>query len=375
MISDFFDQRARSQLPDRTYASDPSLFRDVDMLDNCSSWTDPVIFSDQSALSPTTKGAISSSVVRSLLVVTGFLCFPSIVEDLSPLIFLNDGTLTDEVRLGLTGSFLPGVSLLFGALFSYTISLLVNRQIKIEEVVNAEVSALSVLVLHLEDQFRYSREELEASMEAAWRHTDTLIFQSRYQEILLLVQDDPLEDLMRLIIAVDDDVLASEGHRHKAGVHRDALGYLRGVSSELIKLRTTRLSSEGRVLPPVHFGILVILASMLLFGFTLASAQPPTPEGPVTAAFESRVLFTLLLFSFSLLLEFALDLTNPFVGRYKIRRTTTTAVMVKIRSEIVAVMGSQHMKDFDKAFGKQKRRTLRDFQRATGITLPSDNQI
>jgi len=28
--------------------------------------------------------------------------------------------------LGLTGSFLPGVSLLFGALFSYTISLLVR---------------------------------------------------------------------------------------------------------------------------------------------------------------------------------------------------------------------------------------------------------
>ena len=37
-------------------------------------------------------------------------------------------------------------------------------------------------------------------MEAAWRHTDTLIFQSRYQEILLLVQDDPLEDMMRVIM-------------------------------------------------------------------------------------------------------------------------------------------------------------------------------
>lgn len=42
------------------------------------------------------------------------------------------------------------------------------------------------------------RDELEASMEAAWRHTDTLIFQSRYQEILQLVQDDPLEDLMKV---------------------------------------------------------------------------------------------------------------------------------------------------------------------------------
>lgn len=47
---------AVAQLADRTYASDPSLFRDVDMLDKCSGWTDPVIFSDQSALSPTTRG-------------------------------------------------------------------------------------------------------------------------------------------------------------------------------------------------------------------------------------------------------------------------------------------------------------------------------
>lgn len=43
----------------------------------------------------------------------------------------NDGkqdvVLSDEVRVGLTSSFLPGVSLLFGALFSYTISLLVRK--------------------------------------------------------------------------------------------------------------------------------------------------------------------------------------------------------------------------------------------------------
>lgn len=47
--------------------------------------------------------------------------------------------------------------------------------------------------------------------------------------------------------------------------------------------------------------------SMLLFGFALASVQPPGPDGAaVSAALESRVLFSLLLFSFSLLMEFAL---------------------------------------------------------------------
>ncbi|CAM9635112.1 unnamed protein product [Ectocarpus fasciculatus] len=210
MIQDFFDTKARSQLVSRTYASDPLLFRDIDTLDKCSSWTDPVIFSDQMALSPTTRGAIFSTAIRSLLVVAAFLCFPTLVEDISPLIFLKDGALSDEVRLGLTGSFLPGVSLLFGALFSYTISLLVNRQIKIEEIVNAEVSALLAIVLHMEDYFRYSPTALEAAMEAGWRHTDTLIFQSRYQEILLLVQDDPLEDIMRVRVRVRDGRLVDD---------------------------------------------------------------------------------------------------------------------------------------------------------------------
>lgn len=49
-------------------------------------------------------------------------------------------------------------------------------------------------------------------MEAAWRHTDTLIFQSRYQEILLLVQDDPLEDLMRVSVRYTGDTGTREVH-------------------------------------------------------------------------------------------------------------------------------------------------------------------
>lgn len=58
-------------------------------------------------------------------------------------------------------------------------------------------------------------------MEAAWRHTDTLIFQSRYQEILLLVQDDPLEDLMR--------VSWTGGVKNKSGTRRVGLSSQRAA--------------------------------------------------------------------------------------------------------------------------------------------------
>ena len=39
------------------------------------------------------------------------------------------------------------------------------------------------------------------------------------------------------------------------------------------------------------------------------------------------------------------------------------------------VMGAKHMTKFDKAFGLQKRRALRDFQRNTGMELPLDKQL
>ena len=38
-------------------------------------------------------------------------------------------------------------------------------------------------------------------------------------------------------------------------------------------------------------------------------------------------------------------------------------------------MGAEHMTKFDKAFGLQKRRALRDFQRNTGMELPLDKQL
>lgn len=75
--------------------------------------------------------------LRSAGVVAAYHAFPHIVDAIAPLIFADGAAgVSERVRIGLTASFLPGVSLLFGTLFSYTISLLVGRQQRIEELVN-----------------------------------------------------------------------------------------------------------------------------------------------------------------------------------------------------------------------------------------------
>ena len=85
---------------------------------------------------------------RVVLCAAAYNVFPLICNFLAPIMHVNDVAMTDRVRAGLTGSFLPGISLLFGTLFSYTISLLVNRQNRIEELVN-QVCAAAVFTANL----------------------------------------------------------------------------------------------------------------------------------------------------------------------------------------------------------------------------------
>ncbi|CAN0136420.1 unnamed protein product, partial [Phaeothamnion confervicola] len=270
------------------------------------------------------------------------------------------------------GSFLPGISLLFGALLSFTISLLINRQTKIEDLVNEEVAHLSTAALHVSDLWRNDPERRQRALEAVWRHTDELIFRSRYQEILALVQDDPITDLMQMVIGVDEEMLAGPAHADKANINREVLNFLRNLMMELNRLRTLRLSSEGRVLPPIHFVILASLATLLVVGFTLASVQ----QAPIIAtATASRLLFTGLVFSYSQLLEFALDLTNPFVGRYKIRRTTTTAGLIRIRNGVLRELGPKHIANFDQQLRSRRREQLREFAATVGQPLPIDGHL
>ncbi|KAG5182549.1 hypothetical protein JKP88DRAFT_199228 [Tribonema minus] len=315
---------------------------------------------------------------RGALLAAAYAAFPHVCAALAPLIY-GDGSaaaLNERVRAGLTGSFLPGISLLFGTLFSYTISLLVNRQNRIEELVNQELAAMTTLLWHLIDFFDGDPEKREQALKAVWRHTDQLIFNSRYQEILALVQGDSIEELMRMIIRVDEKDTAQ--NTHKPNINRELLGYLRPLGAEINRLRAMRISAEGRVLPPVHFFILGSLAMLLLFGFTLTSMQAPLVDD--TAAVlqvpqESRILFALLVNAFSALLGFALDLTNPFNGRYKVRRTTATAYLIKIRNDIVQTLGVQTVTAFDAENRCAVQRELTRFREITGTHLPVDRHL
>lgn len=377
MVLEQLDPGSRSELKGRTYATDPNLFSRLDSLNNCAAWKDPLVFSDKTNAPFASLPVLLKEMLEfGLMFAAAYAFFPLLCHIISPVMNVSDVAVTDRVRAGLTGSFLPGISLLFGTLFSYTISLLVNRQTRIEELVNQELANLNMLLWHVIDFYQQDERKLTHALKEVWRHTDKLIYSSRYEEILSMVQEDPIENLIRYIIRTSDDDLSDEG-LGKPNINRDVIGYMRNLCTEINKLRSMRLSSEGRTLPPVHFAILGTLAIILLFGFTLTSLQSPGwGEGSeLVVPRESRVLFSLLVNAFFLLLEFATDLTNPYTGRYRIRRTTTTASLIKIRNDIVQTLGAQAVQRFSTELRLSEKNIMTRFSKLTGEEIPHDRHI
>jgi hypothetical protein len=374
MLFDQIDQGRRAELKGRTYTTYcKSFFRKIDNLNSVAAWTDPLLLADKDQ--PT--NIFFDGLMRGLLFWGSYSAFPIICQALLPLVAPpGDVVLSNEVRASLTGSFLPGIALLFGTLSSHTLTLLVNRQNKLEELVNQELSNLSMLVWHCLQVYSGDDEKRLTMLEAIWLHTDVLIFQSRYQELLQLVQEDPVHVMSDVVMQTTEQELASHMHAGRHNIDRDALNVLKPLIADINRLRTMRISAEGRVLPPVHFVILASLGMVLLFGFTLTSMQTMVGESSVAIVpQESRILFTLLFNAFTLLIEFSLDMSHPFAGRYNVRRTTSTASLIKIRRDIVQAVGPDEGARLHKQARRGRAKMLRNFKQETGAHLPADSFV
>jgi hypothetical protein len=51
-----------------------------------------------------------------------------------------------------------------------------------------ELANTAVLLWHFVDLYEWDKAQQSKALKAIWRHTDQLIFNSRYQEILNMVQ-------------------------------------------------------------------------------------------------------------------------------------------------------------------------------------------
>ena len=190
----------------RSYAY-PSAFEDMDAPLSLSQInneeTGPIMLSARSTL----------RVSFLLLMVFAYVAWPSYVRGIG--FFVGGAKGFDKLKAITGWVFAPAVATLFGTLTSFTISLLTQRQARIQQLVAEEAATLGLLARHLLDLFsdadedmRYDRptEDPDASaptlrraLRPVWDHTACLVCQTRNEELVNLVANDPCQRVLSAI--------------------------------------------------------------------------------------------------------------------------------------------------------------------------------
>ena len=386
----------------RSYAY-PSAFDDMDAplsLSTLNEETGPIMLSARSTL----------RVSFLLLMVFAYVAWPGYVRGIG---FFVGGARGFERLKAITGwVFAPAVATLFGTLTSFTISLLTQRQARIQQLVAEEAATLGLLARHLLDLFsdadedmRYDRptEDPDASaptlrraLRPVWDHTACLVCQTRNEELVNLVANDPCQRVLSAIAEAQQpgncldpaaarardaaralELAQPAGPEGKAGDKTASSAIVR-TSSELMaagdagveqpraivrgegqivqgvatiqalvdKLssqRSLRLSEEALALPPAHFSVLAVLGSMLLLSFGLIAGSegaailaPKAGGGQLRGG--ARLLFSALVGCYALVAHACLDLNQPFAGRYQVRKSVPTAMLLQIRKAVFSAL-------------------------------------
>ena len=190
------------------------------------------------------------------------------------------------------------IGILYGTFVSLTVSILYERQRKIQEAVGTEAS---LLVYVTRAALALFRKDKQLSLDAAQCTADqirTLIGSSRGEELMLIMYSDPYSrmfDVLEEFEETADDVTL----RRKGGL----LGNARDTIRELMKARANRLSDEALALPPTHFLVLNLVTSLILISYIISTL--PTTDRLGAPSQESSLIFGLLTTTYVLFYNFA----------------------------------------------------------------------
>lgn len=181
---------------------------------------------------------------------------------------------------------------------SLTLSILYERQRKIQEAVALEASLLVYVTRAALSLFRKNK---QLSLDAAQCTADqirTLIGSSRGEELMLIMYSDPYSRFFDLLDEFEETA-TDDTLRRKGGL----VGNARDTVRELVKARSNRLSDEALALPPTHFLVLNLLTTLILISYIISTL--PTTDRLGAPSEESSLIFGILTTTYVLFYNFA----------------------------------------------------------------------
>jgi len=276
---------------------------------------------------------------RVLSFALPYYMFPYFIRFLENYVTMKPDQLT-----GITSTFGPGVSILYGTFISLTLSILYGRQKDIQNDVAMEASLLSLITRNLLNIFRCDR---SSSIEVGQSCADQiriLAKGSRGSELLAIIYSDPYARMLEII--EEREYALMDQNSGELGGEGLAIGSCRDILEQLFKIRADRLSDESLALPPTHYFIMTILTGFILLGYAL-NILPTVDVTTGTPSNESALIFSLLTTVYVIFYNFAQDLNNPFSGLYQIRRSSTAAHLLQAKWLLVNNPFTRNEIDFD----------------------------
>jgi len=231
----------------------------------------------------------------------------------------------------INGIVLPSLCILFATLVSTTITQLRDRQLAVRECLNTEASdlyRLSILLAAMDDGERgcpvdvdgnvgvgpYAGGALGAGARVDLRkYVVRLIKESRPRNV---VPDGGREEVS--FEASELDAISATFYSSLSSPSRPLASSALELLAKLSDNRSRRVSFLQTTFPPLHYGILTLLAASISSCFLLETDQEALA---FLNAVQLKLLFTMLVGTFSSLAVVCVDLSDPFGGSYSIGST------------------------------------------------------
>eukprot|EP00977_Amphora_coffeiformis_P009666 scaffold2227_cov168-Amphora_coffeaeformis.AAC.3 len=279
----------------------------------------------------------TSLPARLITFAAAYYSFPSLTQ-----VFNQFVTMTPDQLDDITSKFGSFFSILYGTFVSLTLSILYERQRKIQEAVALEASLLVYTTRGLLACFRNDK---QLSLDAAQCTADqirTLIGSSRGEELMLIMYSDPYSRMFDLLDEFEET--ADEKTLKKKN---NLVGNARDTIRELMKARSNRLSDEALALPPTHFLVLNLVTTLILISYIISTL--PTTDRLGAPTQECSLIFGILTTTYVLFYNFASDLNEPFSGVYQVRRSTAATHMLEAKWLIANHPNTRGKIDFERA--------------------------
>lgn len=216
------------------------------------------------------------------------------------------------------GVVVPSISILFATLISNTVSSLRQRILDIREAINMEAGDLRVLTTMVD---AYPSEcDRDKCRSYLIQYTSRLIAESRPGVKVNSLEPTGMDSEMYGMLGQLNEITKSD-----VDVPGSLLSESYGAVMRLNNERCRRISALQSTYPSLHFIIVSMLAVSICVAFLMETNQELLI---FLNSIQLRILWTMLIGTFSALATICYDLCDPFAGSNKVRTVNVSQVSI-----------------------------------------------